>query len=228
MGQLNAEELDTLFNEVALALAENARISRGGLKMYEADSWLSGLFNKQPNVGNLRTNAYQALYINELKKKGYTPEQTKQVIETLETQRFWAEVGLAFLGSIGRNGGLKRGPDRLNAREQSAKQQRSGNWVVPKDAQAKLPREWGAGDANRKGIGTRWGDPANPGNGVRIDQGNSLNSQRLQQVDHVVVRNNGRVLGPDGKPIMGSIKDHPEAHILLKDWLKWKKWNSPN
>ena len=104
----------------------------------------------------------------------------------------------------------------------------SKKWAVPEQAKNKLPNAWGSGEANRKGIGFRWEDPSNPGNGVRIDQGNPNNTQTLQQVDHVVVRNNGRVLGPDGKPIPGSIKNHPEAHIPLSEWLKWKKWNSPN
>jgi hypothetical protein len=62
---------------------------------------------------------------------------------------------------------------------------------------------------------------------VRIDQGNPNNSQVLQQVDHVVVNKGGKVLGPDGKPIPGSIKDNPQSHIPLADWLKWKSWDSP-
>lgn len=62
---------------------------------------------------------------------------------------------------------------------------------------------------------------------MRIDQGNPDDSQALQQVDHVVVNKGGKVLGPDGMPIPGAIKDHPEAHIPLTEWMKWKSWDTP-
>ncbi|MFI6689682.1 hypothetical protein [Streptomyces sp. NPDC050485] len=43
----------------------------------------------------------------------------------------------------------------------------------------------------------------------------------------MVINSGGKVLGWDGKPIEGSIKENPESHIPLTDWLKWKEWNKP-
>jgi RHS repeat-associated protein len=91
-----------------------------------------------------------------------------------------------------------------------------------------IPTGWGDGRPNKKGIGTRWADPKNEGNGVRIDQGNPNNPQVAQQVDHVVVRHNGKVIGRDGKPVHGSIKDDPmNAHIPFAEWSTWRKWYAP-
>jgi len=95
-------------------------------------------------------------------------------------------------------------------------------------ATAKVPEGWGPGAANKNGVGTRWTDPGDAGNGIRIDQGNPANSQVSQQVDHVVVRSGGKVLGRDGQPIVGSIKEnYDEAHIPLSEWLTWQHWNAP-
>lgn len=77
------------------------------------------------------------------------------------------------------------GADSISALEQGA---------------AKVPREWGEGIANSKGAGTRWFDPAAPQtNGVRIDAGTPGSSLASQQVDHVVVRSGGRILGLAGR-----------------------------
>ena len=92
---------------------------------------------------------------------------------------------------------------------------------------AKVPNDWGPGLANRKGVGTRWTDPSNPGNGIRIDQGTPGVGGASQQVDHVVVRSAGRILGPDGKPIVGSLSQNPQANIPLSDWRNWSSWNTP-
>jgi hypothetical protein len=74
----------------------------------------------------------------------------------------------------------------------------------------------------------RWTDPANKGNGFRIDAGNPANSQVTQQVDHVVVRHNGQVIGRSGQPLSGSIADNAaEAHIPLSEWQAWSNWFSP-
>ena len=100
-------------------------------------------------------------------------------------------------------------------------------WEDPA-VQEKLPDEWGDGQANKKGVGHRWQDPNDPGSGVRIDQGNPNNSQPTQQVDHVIVRDGGKVIGCDGEPISGSIKNNPDqSHIPLKEWKQWKSWNHP-
>ncbi|WP_197031666.1 hypothetical protein [Bordetella petrii] len=104
-------------------------------------------------------------------------------------------------------------------------------WSPSRTAQDKIPKDWGEGLPNRKGAGYRWQDPSNPGNGVRIDQGNPLSTYPTQQVDHVVVRSNGRVLGRDGLPLpgTGSVKANPElSHIPLSEYEKWKTWNTPD
>jgi RHS repeat-associated protein len=101
-------------------------------------------------------------------------------------------------------------------------------WSVPKKALDKLPETWGPGLANKKKIGQRWQDPANQGNGVRIDKGDPLSKQPSQQVDHVVVRYNGKVIGRDGNPISGTVKENfEESHIPLSEYLKWTTWFSP-
>ncbi|MEV0366273.1 hypothetical protein [Nocardia fusca] len=100
----------------------------------------------------------------------------------------------------------------------------------PQEAVDKVPDEWGPGQPNRKKEGERWLDPDNPqGNGVRIDKGDPSSPNPSQRVDHVVVRTDGKVLGPDGQPIPPgeSIQQHPEAHIPLSEWLKWRSWNQP-
>lgn len=100
----------------------------------------------------------------------------------------------------------------------------------PQEAVDKVPDEWGPGRPNRKKEGERWLDPDNPqGNGVRIDKGDPSSPNPSQRVDHVVVRTDGKVLGPDGQPIPPGepIQQHPEAHIPLSEWLKWRSWNQP-
>jgi filamentous hemagglutinin len=93
---------------------------------------------------------------------------------------------------------------------------------------AKVPSAWGKGIANRKSVGTRWFDPAAPkANGIRIDKGIPTSPLPSQQVGHVVVHSGGKILGPDGKPIVGSLKKNPQAHIPLSDWLGWTSWNTP-
>jgi len=98
----------------------------------------------------------------------------------------------------------------------------------PDDASGKVPAQWGPGNPNNKGVGQRWEDPTNPGNGIRIDQGNPTHTFPSQQVDHVIVRVDGKVIGRDGMPINGSIKENAEmAHIPLEEWLRWTSWSYP-
>lgn len=92
---------------------------------------------------------------------------------------------------------------------------------------ARVPSGWGQGVANSKGVGTRWFDPASKGNGIRIDQGVPGSPWATQQVDHVVVRSGGNVIGRSGEPIVGPIKANPDAHIPLSEWLNWSSWNAP-
>ncbi|ASV88082.1 putative rHS repeat-associated core domain protein (plasmid) [Ochrobactrum quorumnocens] len=102
------------------------------------------------------------------------------------------------------------------------------SWIISVDATGKIPTTWGSGQPNKKGVGTRWQDPNNPGNGVRIDQGNPNHSLPSQREDHVIVRSGGTVIGRDGKPISGSIQDNAEqAHIPLSEYKNWSSWNSP-
>ncbi|GAA2127201.1 WXG100-like domain-containing protein [Actinomadura napierensis] len=109
--------------------------------------------------------------------------------------------------------------------------EQEGGWdngKPPADALEKVPDEWGDGKPNKKGVGYRWTDPQNPGNGIRIDEGDPSNPQPAQRVDHVVVRVGGKVIGRDGQPLEGSIKQNWEqAHIPLSEWLKWGSWRSP-
>jgi len=101
-------------------------------------------------------------------------------------------------------------------------------WSPGKAASDKVPSGWGPPTAPKKGVGVRWTDPGNKGNGIRIDAGNPANSQVTQQVDHVVVRQNGQVVGRSGQPISGSIADSAvEAHIPLSEWLTWSNWYAP-
>lgn len=98
----------------------------------------------------------------------------------------------------------------------------------PSQANDKVPAEWGSGKPNNKGVGQRWEDPSNPGNGIRIDEGVPGHTFPSQQGDHVIVRVDGQVIGRDGKPISGSIKDNAEnAHIPLEEWLQWTNWAHP-
>jgi filamentous hemagglutinin len=60
-------------------------------------------------------------------------------------------------------------------------------WTVPKDVTEKIPPEWGRGRPNNKGVGLRWEDPKNSGNGVRIDKGDPKATFVSQRTDHVVV-----------------------------------------
>lgn len=89
----------------------------------------------------------------------------------------------------------------------------------------KIPDAWGPPIPTKKGIGMRWFGPK--GNSIRIDRGVPSSPFPSQQVDHVVINRGGRPIGPDGSPITGPLRDHPEAHIPLSQWLEWKSWFAP-
>ncbi len=109
-----------------------------------------------------------------------------------------------------------------------ARPARNPSWFIPRTVTEKLPPDWHS-QPNAKKVGTRWSDPANPGNGVRIDQGTPGHSMPSQRVDHVIVRRNGQVIGRDGKPISGSVRDDFEnAHIPLNEYVNWSKWYAPD
>jgi RHS repeat-associated protein len=94
----------------------------------------------------------------------------------------------------------------------------------------RMPDSWGDGIPNNNKTGWRWLDPSNPsGNGVRVDMGDPFSAYPSQQVDHVVVRYNGRIVGPDGSllPPSARLVDYPEAHIPLSEYRTWSKWYAP-
>lgn len=142
-------------------------------------------------------------------------------------------VGGAYVATAGAerfSNGLGKALNEAKANSESAgsKPVHSGtpSWI-PESASSKVPEVFGGGKATKKGVGWRWND--GKGNGVRIDKGNPNNSQPYQQVDHVVINSGGRIIGRNGGIIEGDIKSNAfEAHIPLKDWVKWKTWNSPN
>ncbi|MFJ1901698.1 MULTISPECIES: RHS repeat-associated core domain-containing protein [unclassified Streptomyces] len=100
-----------------------------------------------------------------------------------------------------------------------------GGWL-DEAVTTKVPENFGPIKPTKKGHGFRWNDGR--GNGVRIDRGNPNNSQQYQQVDHVVINSGGTIIGRDGQPIQGSIKDDAwNAHIPLEEWKAWDSWNQP-
>ncbi|WP_433270850.1 hypothetical protein ACQPZF_10960 [Actinosynnema sp. CS-041913] len=99
------------------------------------------------------------------------------------------------------------------------------SWL-PRTAVNKIPETWGLPIANQKGVGLRWFGPNPNSQGVRIDKA-VPGGQPTQQVTHVVVRDGGRILGRDGKPITGSLQQNPTAHIPLDEWVTWSQWNKP-
>ncbi|WP_409463203.1 hypothetical protein [Amycolatopsis sp. GA6-003] len=94
-----------------------------------------------------------------------------------------------------------------------------------------VPGHWGEGIPNQKGVGTRWFDPANPkGTTLRIDKGNPAHKYPSQQVDHVRVTENGKIIGRGGEvfPPGTKVTDvWEQAHIPLDEWITWRYWNRP-
>ena len=110
--------------------------------------------------------------------------------------------------------------DKLNSDEK---------WKPPQEAQDKVPKKWGEGQQNKKKLGWRWRDPENKGNGIRIDKGDLIASRPSQQVDHVRIDKEGKVIGRNGQPIEETLQfpnpsNTEKAHIPLSEWLKWKTW----
>lgn len=76
-------------------------------------------------------------------------------------------------------------------------------------------------EPNNKGKGSRFQDPKNAGNRVRVDKGNPKHDLPSQRPDHVVEQQGGRTVDVQGKPIEAQKPaSTPEAHIPLRDWLK--------
>ncbi|ROP60167.1 VENN motif-containing pre-toxin protein [Enterobacter sp. BIGb0383] len=203
------------------------------------------------NYELLTTELQDPLYWNKVpeevkvKYQGFEYGQADQIADSQKAYDAWkigyiadklgVSPGVVELTSTGFNIGLivaatsQAGKVVGNNLTQAGKNATDVAWRVPDSVSNKFPSGWGNATENKKGVGFRWQDPNNKGNGVRIDQGNPNISQPTQQVDHVIVRNNGKVIGRDGKSIQGSIADNAEnAHIPLSEYKKWKNWNSPN
>lgn len=99
---------------------------------------------------------------------------------------------------------------------------------IPRDVLEKIPIEWGLGKPNKDGIGWRWENPSNKGDGVRIDQAVPGSNHATQRVDHVIIRTGGTVRDQNGTPLPGSIETFPlKAHIPLRIYRSWQSWNKP-
>ena len=152
------------------------------------------------------------------------------LVSTIAGELILTAAGGAFLGSLGLllNEASGEGSGESSSGESGSSGGKSRFDERLDQAGEKLPDEWGKGNPNKKKPGQRWQDPDNPGNGVRIDEGDPSSPFPSQRVDHVIVRVDGKVIGRDGEPIRGSIKDDAEnAHIPLDEWLAWKGWGSP-
>ncbi len=127
------------------------------------------------------------------------------------------------------------GPDRPGTSHDSAdgqpdpEAQPTLDEVIPDGALDKIPDHWPPPtDTRKEGEGIRFFGPNRNREGVRIDNAVPNSPYPSQRVPHVVVRDGGRVIGRDGKPISGSIKDdYWNAHIPLSEWITWSQWNKP-
>jgi hypothetical protein len=135
-------------------------------------------------------------------------------------------------GVLGGPGRILGGAGKVSRLTEYAQKVAKG-WL-PEQVFGKIPQGWAAGIPTKKATetakqGVRWFGPNKNAQGVRIDKGDPASNWPYQRVDHVVVRDGGRILGRDGKPIggTGKLEDIPEAHIPLTEWLKWRQWNQP-
>jgi hypothetical protein len=95
-------------------------------------------------------------------------------------------------------------------------------------AAAKVPDSRVDSLPNSKGVGTKWEDPGNRGNRIRVDAAVPDSPYPSQQANHVVIHSGGRILGPDGEPVIAPRPSKTEdADIPVSDWLNWQEWNQP-
>jgi RHS repeat-associated protein len=78
---------------------------------------------------------------------------------------------------------------------------------------------------NKKGEGSRFEDPNDKGNRVRVDKGDPNHSQPSQRVDHVRENVGGKVVDKDGNEIKPTPEQPQpskteEAHIPWTEWIK--------
>jgi hypothetical protein len=124
------------------------------------------------------------------------------------------------------------------------------NWPAAKIAADKIPAEMGVAKyaTGDQTVGMKWQKGSN---NVRVSQGKPLAKNDCQKVDYVHVTYNGKVVSQDGNYIVerqgvvykedrvtgvlsnprtdlkGKTANHPEAHIEVKIWGKWKYWYKP-
>jgi hypothetical protein len=101
-----------------------------------------------------------------------------------------------------------------------------------------VPKEWGKGKPNRKANqpgrkekpGWRWQNPKNKGDNIRIDKGDPNHTKPSQQVDHVRIDSNGKIVGKNGQNFPAGTKPEEfplDTHIPLSEWRNWSSWNTP-
>ncbi|MGA5565680.1 RHS repeat domain-containing protein [Streptomyces platensis] len=117
-------------------------------------------------------------------------------------------------------------------------QGRSGPEIGPSwfpRGSGKIPSGWSSPEMTRKfrknpaKEGFVWRAPKGR-DSVRIDKGDPNSKWATQQVDHVVINSNGRIVGRGGEllPQNSKVQDYPvEAHIPLSEWQKWRTWDAP-
>jgi len=98
-------------------------------------------------------------------------------------------------------------------------------WIPPEEALDKVPDFLGEGQHNKKRNGFRW-LTKHGANQVRIDKGNPTADHPHEQVDHVRINKDGKMMDWEGNLLpAGTTNNIPEVHIPLSDWLKWKSWD---
>ena len=80
-------------------------------------------------------------------------------------------------------------------------------------------------EPNSKKTGSRFQDPDNKGNRVRVDKGDPNHDLPRQKVDHVVEQKGGKTIDGSGQEIKPTPDaprptHTPEAHVPLDEWLK--------
>ena len=100
------------------------------------------------------------------------------------------------------------------------------NWKPGPGLIARVPNGWIGPDISDKNS-RRWFDRTNKGNSLRMDGGNPSHTLPSQQVDHIVIQCNGRLLTHAGIPsVHPKPRTDPDVHIPATDWLTWGNWNA--
>ena len=105
---------------------------------------------------------------------------------------------------------------------------------IPTEALKKVPDLNWKPELSRT-LGVKWNEYANKhravSNEIRISKGSKDAEYASRQQDYVKIISNGKVIGRDGIEISSKEhaypSEHPDAHIPLSEWIKWKGWNKP-